>query len=210
MVLLRLCLFYYGIWVSMKFVFSVWMCLMAWSSFVFVEFELACFCLMFVFLTCSISPVLRFHLRSGHLRSDLCLETHSRNCFDLLLHMNSLMDTWDETHMDLLLVLVTCVLLCCFPLFSTLAISHTHPHAFSLYPSLTPTEPIPPRHFPSPAPSITHSIISFLLRVHEAPCMRAWSSMHACIGAMQRWPVLLLCSQFNSPLTFAALWKHST
>ena len=44
----------------------------------------------------------------------------------------------------------------------------------SLYPLLTPTEPIPPRHFPSPAPSITHSIISSLLRVHEAPCMRAW------------------------------------
>ena len=37
--------------------------------------------------------VLRFHLRSGHLRSDLCLETHSGNCFDPLLHMNSLMDT---------------------------------------------------------------------------------------------------------------------
>ena len=31
-----------------------------------------------------------------------------------------------------------------------------------------------PRHFPSPAPSITHSTVPFLLRVHEAPCMRAW------------------------------------
>ena len=179
--------FYYGVWVSMKFVFSVWMCLVAWSSFVFAEFELACFGLMFVFLICSISPVLRFHLRSGHLRSDLCLETHSGNCFDPLLHMNSLMDTWDETRMDMLLVVVTCVPLCCFPLFSILVISHTHPHALSLYPSLTPILPSP-----SPPLSITcpkhHPFNRFF------PSPRTWSSMHACMGAMQRWPVLLLCN----------------
>ena len=61
---------------------------------------------------------------------------------------------------------------------SLLLICHTpisvFPSTIKLASLTTPTEPVPPCHFPPPVPGVIPSAISFPLRVHEAPCMRAW------------------------------------